>query len=594
MNRFYRVISIIKKVIAANLLFAILIAALSVFLVVRALPENHMDMASAQTLLAARWWAREGFLKHRFLQLVAGYGKIVRYFEEPELSEHAKGDVAGRLTGHKIYYTHYPSLYIVPIALMMKLGINKLFILRLLSIIVSILGLIFLYVFIKLLSNKYIALVGALYFGISPIFIKWADSLEYIPQEDMWRFLILMLSIIVINHIRSAAALTKKVKYYLASIWAAYFLLSLTSFNSTFFIFTWLIGLSAIYIYNSGYKRKIRLFVILGIFWALAPIMGFGLQLIQNISYLGWHNTLLDIQSAFNAAGNRAGLGLLTRFDALIRPFFSMVGVYNFYALLVPFGITKFKLLIILLALVVVLAVIKLIKITGYKIPSLSILALLAIAPLSQTIIMPFTGFRDNLGRLYAPFVGIIIGIIVYILFLLYKNKIEISKLFNKIILFFLSVAVLSLFIIQLILNNSPRFWPPYTFLSKNDIAFTEEMKNIAPGGKAVFMINNSDTKIPEEELKKRFAVYDPIHYQKDYLDWEYYFDMPLLNFINTSYLVRDLLFLEKQAEFPFTAIITSDSPNLINELRGKLQLKQLLLSPVKTLENRYFFLVGK
>lgn len=592
---FQRPILTIKKVITANLLFVIFIAIFSAFLVVRALPENHMDMISAQTLLSARWWARDGFLKQYFLALPSGYGKIVKYFDEPELNEHAHTN-AGGLIGHRLYYTHYPSFYIVPIAILIKFGITKLFILRIVSIIASILGIVFLYSFIKLISNKYIAFIGALYFVISPIFIKWSDSLEYIPQEDMWRFLILFMSTLVFQKFNSETLVINyyKTKLFLTAIWAAYFFLALTSINSTFFIATWLTGLTAVYIYNSHYLHKIRLFLFLTAFWALAPILGFTFQLLQNTAYLGWSNAWLDIYGAFIYAGNRPDLGFLVRIAALIKPFFSMTGLYNFYSFLVPLGISKIKLLILstspILILITIVAIIRLKKITEYKLYHLPILITLAVAPLTQTFLMPLLGFRDNLGRLFAPFVGIFIGTVVYMLFLLIKNKIKIMTLFDKITFSFLAFAVLSLFIIQIILNNTIRFWPTYASISNSDIVFTKAIQKISTGEKAVFMINAADTQIPQEELKKRLATYNPIFYQGNYSVWEYYFDMPLLNFTKTSYLIRDLLFLEKRSEYPFTAIVTSDDKKVINELHQKLADKNLLISTVKSLENRYFF----
>ena len=157
-----------------------------------------------------------------------------------------------------------------------------------------------------------------------------------------------------------------------------------------------------------------------------------------------------------------------------------------------------------------------------------------------------------------------------------------------------MSAAILSLFTVQIVLNSSSYFGPNHTPLSDNEISFTKKMQKIADGEKAVFMINTVDTHLPEEELKKKFALINPKAYLLGYRNWEYYFDMPLLNFTKTSYLVEDLLYLKKRAEFPFTAIITSDDVNLIGELHGKLSLEQLSLTPIKTLENRHFFLVEK
>lgn len=580
---FNEVITTTKKTIAGNLPFLILIIALLTISVVRALPENHIDMPSATALLGARWWARDGFLKHYFLELNAGYGKIVRYFDEPALSEHAQGAVAGGLIGHKLYNPHYPSLHGITSALLMKFGIDSLFILRLPSIFFSILSLILLYIFIKLLSNRHIALIAVTYFGISPIFIKFADSLEYTPLEDLWRSLILLLSLLALRRLKF---------WYLLVIWISYLILAFISYNSTFFIFTWLIGISAIYIYHSGHRHKICLFLVVSLIWALAPILAFGVRLTQSVAYLGWRNTWLDIYGAFIWAGNRPGLGLKTRIDALTRPFFSITGLYNFYILIISLGITKIKYFIILIFLITALIAAKLMKVMKYKITPLPVLTILAIAPLTQTLIMPFIGFRETMGRLFAPFVGIIIGTVTYVLLRFYKNGTKTLRLFDKISFGFLFIVLASLFTIQIILNNTTRFWS-YAPLPNSSITFSKNMQTIAGGEKAVFMINSDDTKIPEEEFKKRASIYNPAHVQTNYIIWKYYLDMPLLNFASTSYLIRDLLYLEKRTEFPFTAVITSDDGKIINELHENLAGKKLPLSKVKLLNNRYFFTVS-
>lgn len=596
---FRLIITNIKKIITNNWQFSILIIGLLTVLTVRAIPENHMDMDSATAILSARWWARDGFLKHHLLELNAGYGKIVRYFEEKELNEHAQGSVAGGLIGHKLYNAHYPSMHVLPIALLMKIGIEKLFILRILPIIASILALIFLYLFVKSLYNKHVALIATAYFGISPLFIKWADSLAYAPYEDVLRFLILLLGLAAFNYSNNQQTTMGKKNYlYLAAIWICYAFLALVSFNSTFFVFTWLLGLSLIYAYqkhNYRVKNKILIFFFLTLFWASAPIFSFVLRLIQSAVYLGWHNTWLDFYGAFIYAGNRPSLGLLIRGAALIKPFFSMTGLYNFYAFLVPMGITKLKPFILFaspfLTLIAILAIMRLKKITEYKIFSFPLM-ILFVAPMTQTFLMPFLGFRDSIGRLFAPFIGIVIGIILHIV-LLARNKIKNEMTSDKLLFGFLCAAMFSLFAIQIILNFVPRIWSPYAPISTQDISFAKTMQKMIAGEGAVFMINASDTQIPEEELKKRNALYDPTHYQTNYIDWEYYFDMPMLNFINSSYLVRDLIFLEKRSEYPFTAIITSDDKEIISELHKNLNAKKLPLSTIQTLENRHYFTVS-
>lgn len=597
-----------KKTIAANLPFVVLIVILFGYLTIRALPENHLDYTSTDTLLAARWWAREGFSKHYFLQLVAGYGKVARYFEEQELNDHAKGSGAGSFDQHKfyVYAPHLPSIAVVPVAFLIKLGIKKLFFLRLPTIVASIFGLVFLYAFIKkLFSNKYIAFTAVAYFAISPIFIKWADSINFIPLGDFWSFLILLISFSAFLYLNNNQEpfKNKKTYLYLAAIWISQLFLFLSSYHATFFVFTWLVGLTAFYVYKSRIiKHRILFFLLLALFWTSAPILGFGLRILQSVWYLGWQGTLLDVQTAFTGSGNRTGLGFTTRFEGMIKPFFSTIGLLNAYTVLAPLGLTKLKNIVIgvristlyILPLLVILGtviILKLKKITNYKIPYTFFIILLAAAPIVETLLLPFTGYRDYVGRLPAPFVGIIIGILVWMIFLAFKKNS--LTIFSKFLFSFLSLVIILLFVIQVALNNYSRLYFPYAPIPDNDIVFAKAMRDIGNDEKAVFMINALDTQIPEEELKKRWGQYNPVRYQGNYKIWEYYFDMPLLNFTKTSYLIRDLLFLEKRAEFPFTAIVTSDDEKLISELYKNLTYKKLPLSEVKNLENRYFFTVA-
>lgn len=599
-------ISTTKNWISENLIFVIFLLTITSILVIRALPDNHMDMASAQSMLETRWWVRDGFLTHYFLGLNAGYGKIVKYFDESELNSHAQGTVAGGLIGNKIYYTHYPSFYIIPMALLVKFGVEKLFFIRLLPILASILALIFFYKFTNLITSKVVAFLAVLYFSISGIFIRWADSLEYIPYEDFWRFLILFLSIILFKKlISSGQSLNlKKIKWHIMGIWFAYFLLSLTSFNSTFFIFVWLTGLAGFYLYKSERSHKMRDFIMITGIIGLAPVVGFAIQLIQNVAYLGWHNTVLDLRGALHT-GNSAGLGFKTRFEGIIRPFFSMTSIINFYTTIMSGSIGNLKkyiwqssiqtiYILPILVLFFVPLLIKIRNFISYKIPK-NFLILLFTAPLFQTFVLPMTGYRDNMGRLTAPIIGIFIGIIAEGAYVIFKEKFKDLQIIQKLALGILFALIASLFIIQILTAIYYPKWIAYAPLSNSDINFTKDIKNVLPGEKATFMINEGDTKIPEETLLLRTpaALIDPTHYNTNYIIWEYYLDMPLLNFTKTSYLIRDLLFLEKQSEYPFTAIVTSDNESIIDELYKKIKSEKLPISAIKTAENRYYFLVS-
>lgn len=593
----------LKKTITANLPFVVLIAILFSYLTVMALPENRWNgwkCCSTQMLLTARFWARDGLFNHYLLGLNQGYGKIIRYFDEPELQQHAHGAVASNLLAQKLYYTHYPSFYIAPLALMMKWGIDSLFIFKLLAIIASLFGLAFFYAFIKSITNKTVAFIAALYFALSPIFIGNADIMEYLPLEDALLFITMFISITFLIRLKF-----KKFNYYktyLAAIWALSFLLSLVSYNTTIFIFIWLVGLTFIYLRRESPANKKFIFIFLASFFALAPISGFAAHFIQNAAYLGWSDAWLDIYGTYISSGNSAKLDLLTRTEGVIRPFFSMTGLYNFYTLMAPFGLSKIKQIFLpnsiplayilpFLALIIITIIVKIRKnLQSSNWPPLNITLLLLAAPLGQTLFLPWTGYRDYMGRLAAPFIGVIIGSVAYNIFLLIKERRYLS-LVKKFILFTAFIVIILLFAIQITLSLAR----PLSFsLSDSEIRFTQYVKNMAAGEKAVFMIDKRDTSIDSEELKMRKAYISSFNYFiNDYLIWAYYLDTPLLNFMKTEYLVKDLLFLEKRAEFPFSAIVTSDSGVVIDEIYQKLRAKRLPLKPIETVENRYIFIVS-
>ncbi len=602
---FRLIITNIKKIIADHWPFSILIIIILTVLVVRAMPDNHMDFESAQSIIAARWWARDGFFKNYLLQLNPGYGKIARYFDDPALQAHAQGIVAGGLIGSRIYYTHYPSFYIIPTALLIKFRVMKLFFLRLFSIAASILALVFFYKFAALITNKLVSFWAVFYFGVSGIFIRWADTLGYTPIEDLWRFLILFLSFPAFLKISSDEDTNfKKLKWHFLTIWIAYIFLSLTSFNSTFFIFVWLIGLTGIYLRHSARPHKIRDFMIAVFVIGSAPVLGFAIQMIQNSAYLGWHNAWLDIYGTFLAGGNKVGLDFKTRMEGIIRPFFSATGLLNFYTTIIPFGLADFKkyfwpssinTFYVLPPIVLIFTpiFIKLKNLTNYKIPT-NFLILLGAAPLLQTFALPMIGYRDYIGRLAAPVLGIGIGIIFEMLYLFFKKSKD-AKLIYKLINSTLFMFIIFLFAAQIITTIYYPHWFPYAPLSNGEINFSQQIQKTAPGEKAMFMINEKDTKVPEEVLLLRGpnALISPALYFSDYMIWKYYLDMPLLNFTKTSYLIKDLLYLENRSEFPFTAIVTSDDKKLISGLHQKLADKKLPLSEIKILDNRYFFTVS-
>lgn len=288
--------------------FILLILTLGIYLGAKAIPENSWDgwgFASAQTLLSDKHWVKDGFIKSYFLILPQGYSKTIQYFDDQELRRHTHGLATGGLIGKRLYYTHYPSGSYIPTALLMKFGVENRFWFRFLEILFSLGALAILYwIFLKL-SNRLVAFLGVFYYGISVLFLDYADTLGNQPFDELLRFSIIALSIITLKNQK---------KYFDFLIWILYFILASSSYDSTFFIFAWLIGLDLIISRKIKWKKWVL--------WALAPISGFAIQILQNYLYLGWYNMILDFYGAFKSGviGSRKDF-FISHLQRLTDPF---------------------------------------------------------------------------------------------------------------------------------------------------------------------------------------------------------------------------------------------------------------------------------
>jgi len=291
---------IIKK----HLLFIILVLVLGVYLVAKAVPEESWDdwgFGSAQTMMSSRHWVNDGFIYSKFLFLPTGYSKSVRYIDDPDLRQHAHGIRTGELVGNRLYYTHYPAGYLLPYATLMKIGFNERYWFRFLAILISLGGLTLMYTAFSLISARMIAFLATLYYAGSTMFLGIADSLANQPVDDLFRFSIIFLSIWIYKISDS-----KRKRLYSTLVWFLYFALASSSYDSTFFIFVWLVGLDIIMTKKILWKKWLV--------FVLAPITAFLVQLLQNIWYLGFSDALLDIYGSFRARANTGpGAGVLER-----------------------------------------------------------------------------------------------------------------------------------------------------------------------------------------------------------------------------------------------------------------------------------------
>ena len=515
----------------------ILILILGLYLGVKALDEKSWDgwhFGSAQVLLSDKHWAEDGFFQNYFLFIPQGYSKVVHYFDDPELRQHTHGITTGGFIGKRLYYTHYPAGFLVPTALLMKFGAENRFWFRFLEILFSLGALAILYwIFLKL-SNRLVAFLGVFYYGASVLFLDYADTLANQPLDELLRLAIIALSIVAVKN-------QKKYLNYL--IWILYLGLALSSYDSTFFIFAWLIGLDLVIAKKIYPERSRRIEWKKWIFWALAPILAFAIQLFQNTLYLGWHNVLLDLYGTFKVqmVGSRSGF-LASHLKRLIEPFGWFFGVKWYLGILISiFGI----------------ALVKLIKKYSESTFNIRLLYLSFFALLFNFLFFPSLFFFQ--ARIISVFGGLLLGILTVLTSKALLQKELKPKL--KIIFLIILASTMSLWFIQAKRTYAyVKNWPNNTWPAES-IEFDKKIKNLVSGDKVVFQMLGLNRDISGSDRYPMAASED-----------EYYIGSPILGFTNTNDLIRDLTYLKKRSEFPFSAIIITDQKETMGEIKEKLK----------------------
>src|SRR3989339_571146 len=131
--------------------FIILVFCLLVSLVTVASNRYHWsrwDFGDAQTMLTLRHWHEGGWLQNYLLFIPQGYAKVIRILDEPALRPHAHGisPNSSPNVGPRLWYTHFPSGYLVPYAFLYELGLKSIFFMRAFSIFLSLAALVFMYI----------------------------------------------------------------------------------------------------------------------------------------------------------------------------------------------------------------------------------------------------------------------------------------------------------------------------------------------------------------------------------------------------------------------------------------------------------------
>ncbi|MEK7142020.1 MAG: hypothetical protein AAB818_00355 [Patescibacteria group bacterium] len=529
--------------IKKHFLFLIMFLIISAYLGLKTLPENGWDdwaFGSAQTMMTMKYWQEDGIIANKFFFTPIGYSKAAKYIDEPEMRHHARGSTTGGLIGNRFYYTHYPSGYLLPHGMLAKIGLESRLWHRMMALSFSLAGLIFMYALLNLISTRMVAFLATLFYAMSTMFLGLADSLSNQPIDDFLRFLIMFLSAYAVFKLRGRNQ--RKEKICNISVWALYFILALSSYDSTFFVFVWLVGLDVIYslgksdknglqkakdIFFSNWKRWLII--------ASIPISAFLVQMLQNVWYLGLKDALLDAYGSFRFRSN-TGPGsntLIRHIRAVFSPLVYMTNMRARFAiaaagfLFAAFFFFK--------------------RAFFYKWPDLKILALFFLSAAAYPFILTSSGYFPYQGRQMAPFIALLVASSTILIYRIFRNKIAIK--INK-------IKFLTIFIVFVILTGT--FWFlqfqrtysyaqkwPNNAVSQEIIDFAKILKTTAAGKDAIIFMMSS---LSEYSYPQAEAVF------------EYYVGSPILSFKNTGDLVNDLEWLKNRSETDFLPIIVLEN----------------------------------
>jgi hypothetical protein len=213
-----------------HIALGVFLVGLLLFLSVRASDQyrwSDWGFGDAQTMLSLRQWEEGGWLANDFLFVPQGYAKVVTLLDDLPLRHHAHGTCPGSSprVGPRLRYTHYPAGYLIPYAVFFRLGLDNLFGARMLSILFSVCGLTLMYVLFSKLTSPAVAFLAVFFYGLSPVFLGYADALANQPLDDLLRFAF-MLAVVLSTRAGSA----RQRKWWAVSAWGLQFMLSLWGF----------------------------------------------------------------------------------------------------------------------------------------------------------------------------------------------------------------------------------------------------------------------------------------------------------------------------------------------------------------------------
>ena len=398
-------LQLLKRSNPWNILLAVFLSILFIILAVRADDEyrwSDWGFGDAQTMLSLRQWEEGGWLHNRLLFKPQGYAPNIDLLDSPELRQHAHGTCPGSSPriGPRLLYTHYPAGYLIPYAIMFKIGLNGLFSVRILSLLFSFGALLLMYVLFARITSHRVSFVAVFFYALTPAFLGYADSLANQPIDDLLRFGFMLA---VVMSTRAGSELHRN-RWAIAA-WIIEFALSLVSFDSVFFLYVWLIGWDVLE--RRGFRWKTYFL------FGMAPTAAHGLQFLQNVWYLGWSDAVIDIKDAFllkNGADQGYNIGqgrlavistsLMILFNYVFKPLALLgvvLGCYGFHQM----ALNK----------------------ADRELPSLKLLGVLFLCGLSFVLILPHAARMAYEARQMLPFVAVLMAGFTWSVPLLFKKS---------------------------------------------------------------------------------------------------------------------------------------------------------------------------
>ena len=581
-----RLISRLKGASPWHVALGIFLTLLLVFLSVRASDEyrwSDWGFGDAQTMLSLRQWEEEGWFANYFLFIPQGYAKVVRLFDDPELRQHAHGTCPGSSprVGPRLWYTHYPAGYLMPYALLFRLGLDGLFHVRMLSVIFSIGALVLMYMVFSRITSRAVAFIAVFFYGLTPTFLGYADTLANQPLDDLLRFGF-MLAIVL----STRAGSPQQKKGWMFAAWGIEFMLSLSSFDSVFFLYVWIIGWDILDKQGFRWKRYLL--------FGLAPLCAHSLQFLQNVWYLGFNDAMIDIKDAFllkNAADPNYNLGqdrltvIIDTIGILFNNLYSpgallaaLIGFYAFYVLLV--------------------------KDRGdTELPTLRLVGVLSMCGLSFIVILPHAARMPYEARQMIPFAALLVGGVTCSFMKEFTGSLQgyagtpeggvsMYRKLLKAAYLLLSAVLILIFWYRFALNSrQPVYYIPD---AETDAKFAGEIETNRKYDLIRYRQLRSEV-VFGEELKKLPTAFEPVIFSLGgfQLFWdpkyvpgypqimpltEYYTgSRPLLCFDGPEVLAQDLIYMLRKSPYRFSPVLVTNDPDSLDRLLTILQQEGVL-----------------